>query len=107
MNRGLPKTRGSLIRDAIERWRAATISLREAPIGSRLCGKSCLPTRVGRPQDRTECLRIPEPVVPEEKENAMSVAAAHKLLFGRLYHSIWNERRLEYIEQVFADTHAL
>ena len=37
----------------------------------------------------------------------MSVAAAHKLLFGRLYHSIWNERRLEYIEQVFADTHAL
>jgi steroid delta-isomerase-like uncharacterized protein len=37
----------------------------------------------------------------------MSVAAAHKLLFGRLYQTIWNERRLEYIEQVFADTHAL
>jgi steroid delta-isomerase-like uncharacterized protein len=38
---------------------------------------------------------------------AMSVAAAHKLLFGRLYHSVWNERRLEYIEQVIAETHAL
>ncbi|MGB7845630.1 MAG: ester cyclase [Candidatus Acidiferrum sp.] len=37
----------------------------------------------------------------------MSVAAAHKLLFGRLYHSVWNERRLEYIEQVIAETHAL
>jgi steroid delta-isomerase-like uncharacterized protein len=37
----------------------------------------------------------------------MSVAAAHKLLFGRLYHTIWNERKLEYIDQVFADTHAL
>jgi steroid delta-isomerase-like uncharacterized protein len=37
----------------------------------------------------------------------MSVAAAHKLLFGRLYHSVWNERRLEYIEQVIAGTHAL
>lgn len=37
----------------------------------------------------------------------MSVAPAHKLLFGRLYHSVWNERRLEYIEQVIADTHAL
>jgi steroid delta-isomerase-like uncharacterized protein len=37
----------------------------------------------------------------------MSVSAAHKLLFGRLYHSIWNERRMEYIEQVIAPTHAL
>ena len=37
----------------------------------------------------------------------MSVAPDHKLLFGRLYHSVWNERRLEYIEQVIADTHAL
>jgi steroid delta-isomerase-like uncharacterized protein len=37
----------------------------------------------------------------------MSVAAAHKLLFGRLYHSVWNERRFEYIEKVIADTHAL
>jgi steroid delta-isomerase-like uncharacterized protein len=37
----------------------------------------------------------------------MSVAPAHKLLFGRLYHSVWNERRLEYIEKVIADTHAL
>jgi steroid delta-isomerase-like uncharacterized protein len=37
----------------------------------------------------------------------MSIAPAHKLLFGRLYHSVWNERRLEYIDQVIADTHAL
>ncbi len=37
----------------------------------------------------------------------MSVAPAYKLLFGRLYHSVWNERRLEYIEQVIAETHAL
>ena len=37
----------------------------------------------------------------------MSVAAAHKLLFGRLYHSVWNQRRLEYIDQVIAQTHAL
>jgi steroid delta-isomerase-like uncharacterized protein len=37
----------------------------------------------------------------------MSVAPAHKLLFGRLYQSIWNERRLEYIDQVIADSHAL
>ena len=37
----------------------------------------------------------------------MSVAPAHKLLYGRLYQSIWNERRLEYIDKVFAKTHAL
>jgi steroid delta-isomerase-like uncharacterized protein len=37
----------------------------------------------------------------------MSVSAAHKLLFGRLYQSIWNERRLEYIDQVIAETHAI
>lgn len=37
----------------------------------------------------------------------MSVAAAHKLLFGRLYHTIWSERKLDYIEQVFAYTHTL
>lgn len=37
----------------------------------------------------------------------MSVAPAHKLLFGRLYHTVWNERRLEYIDQVIAETHAL
>jgi steroid delta-isomerase-like uncharacterized protein len=37
----------------------------------------------------------------------MSVSAAHKELYGRLYHSIWNERRLEFIPQVFAETHAL
>jgi len=37
----------------------------------------------------------------------MSISPDHKLLFGRLYHSVWNERRLEYIEQVIADSHAL
>ena len=37
----------------------------------------------------------------------MSVSAAHKLVFGRLYQSVWNERKLDYIEQVFAKTHAL
>lgn len=37
----------------------------------------------------------------------MSVAPEHKELFGRLYHSIWNERRLEFIPLVIADTHAL
>ena len=37
----------------------------------------------------------------------MSVAPEHKLLFGRLYHSVWNERRLEYMPQVIAETHAL
>ena len=37
----------------------------------------------------------------------MLVSQAHKELFGRLYHSIWNERRMEFIEQVIADTHAL
>jgi steroid delta-isomerase-like uncharacterized protein len=42
-----------------------------------------------------------------EEEAAMSVAPAHKLLFGRLYHSVWNERRLEFIDQVIAETHAL
>ena len=37
----------------------------------------------------------------------MSVAPAYKPLFGRLYHTVWNERRLEYIPQVIAETHAL
>ncbi len=37
----------------------------------------------------------------------MSVSQAHKELFGRLYHSIWNERRMEFIPQVIADTHAI
>jgi predicted ester cyclase len=37
----------------------------------------------------------------------MSVAPAHKLLFGRLYQSVWSERRLEFIDQVIADSHAL
>jgi steroid delta-isomerase-like uncharacterized protein len=37
----------------------------------------------------------------------MSVTAAHKLLFGRLYHSVWNDRKLEYIDQIIAKTHAL
>lgn len=37
----------------------------------------------------------------------MSVAPEHKIAFGRLYHSVWNERRLEYLDQVIAPTHAL
>jgi steroid delta-isomerase-like uncharacterized protein len=37
----------------------------------------------------------------------MSVSAAHKEVFGRLYHSVWNERRLEFVEKVIAPTHAL
>jgi steroid delta-isomerase-like uncharacterized protein len=37
----------------------------------------------------------------------MSVSAAHKELFGRLYHSVWNERRFEFIEKVIAPTYAL
>jgi steroid delta-isomerase-like uncharacterized protein len=37
----------------------------------------------------------------------MSVSAAHKEVFGRLYHSVWNERRLEFIDKVIAPTHAL
>ena len=37
----------------------------------------------------------------------MSVAPEHKEVFGRLYYSIWNERRLEFIDKVIADTHAL
>jgi steroid delta-isomerase-like uncharacterized protein len=49
---------------------------------------------------------LPGRIGPQE-EMAMSVAPQHKLLFGRLYHSVWNERRLEYIDQVIADTHAL
>src|SRR5258708_40358440 len=41
------------------------------------------------------------------KEGAMSISQAHKELFGRLYHSIWNERRMEFIDRVIADTHAI
>jgi steroid delta-isomerase-like uncharacterized protein len=37
----------------------------------------------------------------------MSIAPEYKELFGRLYHSIWNERRLEYLEKIIAPTHAL
>ena len=37
----------------------------------------------------------------------MSVAQAHKEVFGRLYHSVWNERRFEFIEKVIAKSHAL
>ena len=37
----------------------------------------------------------------------MSVAPAHKEVFGRLYNSIWNERRLEFIDKIFVKTHAL
>jgi len=44
--------------------------------------------------------------VPGE-EGAMSISQAHKELFGRLYHSIWNERRMEFIDLVIADTHAI
>jgi steroid delta-isomerase-like uncharacterized protein len=37
----------------------------------------------------------------------MSVAPVHKLVFGRLYHGVWNERRLEYLDRLIANTHAL
>ena len=37
----------------------------------------------------------------------MSVSQAHKELFGRLYNSIWNDRRLEFIDKIIAKTHAL
>jgi steroid delta-isomerase-like uncharacterized protein len=37
----------------------------------------------------------------------MSISDAHKELFGRLYQSIWNERRMEFIDLVIADTHAI
>jgi len=37
----------------------------------------------------------------------MSVAPAHKEVFGRLYNSIWNERRLEFIDKIIAKSHAL
>ena len=37
----------------------------------------------------------------------MSVAPEYKILFGRLYHTVWNERRLEYLDQIVVDTHAL
>jgi steroid delta-isomerase-like uncharacterized protein len=37
----------------------------------------------------------------------MSVAPEHKEIFGRLYQSIWNQRRLEFIPKVIAETHAL
>jgi len=37
----------------------------------------------------------------------MSVSEAHKEVFGRLYNSIWNERRLEFIDKIIAKTHAL
>ncbi|HTP67525.1 MAG TPA: ester cyclase [Dongiaceae bacterium] len=37
----------------------------------------------------------------------MSVSQAHKVVFGRLYNSVWNERRLEFIDKIIAKTHAL
>jgi len=37
----------------------------------------------------------------------MSVAPAHKEVFGRLYHSVWNDRRLEFIDKLIANSHAL
>lgn len=41
------------------------------------------------------------------REVAVSVAPAHKEVFGRLYNSVWNERRLEYIDKIIAKSHAL
>jgi steroid delta-isomerase-like uncharacterized protein len=41
------------------------------------------------------------------RRDDLSVSPEHKELFGRLYHSIWNERRLEFIPLVIAETHAL
>ena len=35
------------------------------------------------------------------------VTGPHKEVFGRLYHSVWNERRLEFIDKLIAPTHAL
>ena len=37
----------------------------------------------------------------------MSIAPANKLLVGRLYQSVWNEQKLEYLDQLIAETHAL
>jgi len=37
----------------------------------------------------------------------MSVAPSHKEVFGRLYQSAWNERRLEFIDKIIAQSHAL
>ena len=37
----------------------------------------------------------------------MSVAPAFKEVYGRLYNSVWNERRLEFIEKIVAKSHAL
>ena len=37
----------------------------------------------------------------------MSVAQAHKDIFRRLYQDVWNDRKLESLEQVIAKSHAL
>jgi steroid delta-isomerase-like uncharacterized protein len=37
----------------------------------------------------------------------MSVAHAHKDIFRRLYQEVWNDRKLDVIEQVIAKSHAL
>ena len=37
----------------------------------------------------------------------MSLAPVHKEVFGRLYNSVWNERRLEFLDEIIAKTHAL
>jgi len=37
----------------------------------------------------------------------MSVAPAHKEVFGRLYNSVWNERRLEFLDKIIAKSHGL
>src|SRR5208337_2292476 len=70
-------------------------------IGSRLSGKSSALCRRGLWSSYGGRICGPAGGI------AMSVAPAHKLLFGRLYHTVWNERRLEYIDQVIAETHAL
>ena len=37
----------------------------------------------------------------------MSLAPAHKEVFGRLCSSVWNERRLEFLDKIIAKSHAL
>ncbi len=37
----------------------------------------------------------------------MSVAAAHKEIFKKLYQDVWNERKFEVIKEVISESHAL
>src|SRR5258706_16027829 len=73
-------------------------------------GVACPSSLAGRPPapvpSRQRLIPNRDACVPGE-EGAMSISQAHKELFGRLYHSIWNERRMEFIELVIADTHAI